>query len=203
MKVKLLCLIILLTFLSVPTTANAQTATRTSDLKKQISDLKQERQNIVSQTKEQIQAARDQFKERLQTIKDAGKRNLTARLDSNIALVNKKHTDRFSGILTKLQTFLNKISSEVTDAKTLLLAKDAQTKIDLASEAVASQGAKVYTIDITTETNLRTNVGTTISQFRNDLTQTYKLVIDAKQAVQNLRTDKVMMKKEATGSANL
>ena len=85
----------------------------------------------------------------------------------------------------------------------MLLAKDAQTKIDLASEAVASQGAKVYTIDITTETNLRTNVGTTISQFRNDLTQTYKLVIDAKQAVQNLRTDKVMMKKEATGSANL
>lgn len=207
MKVKLFCLIILLTFLSFDVTANAQTATSPSNLKDRMSDLKQEKRNVVSnvreQTKEQIQALRDQFNKRLQTIKDTKKKNLTQNIDAKILAANKKHTDRFSEVLEKLQKLLDEISQDKVDAKTILLVKDAQAKIDLAKASVASQTAKVYTIEITTELNLRKNVGSTISQFRNHLMQTHKLVIDAKKSVQNLRTENVMMKKEATGSANL
>lgn len=203
MKVKLVCLIILFTFYSVVTTINAQTATSPSSLKDRMSDIKQERKEAVSQTKERLQELKDQFKERLQIIKDAKKRDLTENIDAKIASANKKHTDRFSGLLTKLQTLLDKISSEVKDAKTILLAKDAQAKIDVAKDSVASQAAKVYTIEITTELSLRKNVGSTISQFRKDLMQVHKLVVDAKRTVQNLRTENVMMKKEATSSADL
>lgn len=203
MKVKLLCLLILLFLLSSATISNAQTATRTSDLKQRMSDLKEERKNAISQTKEQVQAIRAQFTERLQSIKDTKKRVVTQRLDSNISLANTKHTTRFTEVLTKLQTVLDKISLDIKDPVTLSDIKEAQGKIDIAKAAVASQAAKVYTIDITTETNLRINVGTTISQFRNDLMQTYKLVVDAKQKVTNLRESKILMKKEATNSANL
>lgn len=210
MKVKLVYLIIFLTFLSVPISANAltdMTATRTSDLKQRMSDLKPERQNVVSQAKEQtkgqIQEVRDQFKERLQSIKDTRKRIVTERLDSNISLANTKHTARFAEVLTKLQALLDKISQEVKDAKTILLVKDAQAKIDLAKEAVVSQTVKVYTIQIDLEANLKVSAEDIIKQFRNDLMQTYKLVVDAKQKVTNLRENGVMMKKEASSSANL
>lgn len=206
MRAKLyLVYVFLLTILILPATISAETATSTSSLKQQMSDLKNERQNAISQikaqTKEQIQAARERFKERLQLIKDARKRLLTQTLDVNIVLANAKHTARFNEVLTKLQAALDKISPDVKNPKILSDIKAAQSKIDLAKAAVASQAAKVYTIEITDETTLKKNVGATISQFRKDLMQTHKLVIDAKQAVQKLRTDKSMMKKEATSSA--
>ncbi|MBI2049487.1 hypothetical protein HYT32_01035 [Candidatus Roizmanbacteria bacterium] len=181
----------------------AQTATSPSSLKDKMTDLKEERASAISQAKEQMQLLRDQFKERLQTIKDTRKRILTEKIDSNIANANKKHTDRFGVVLTRVQELLDKINSEVNDAKSILLVKDAQSKIDLAKDSVASQAAKVYTINITTEGNLRINVGTTISQFRKDLVAVHKLVVDARQAVVNLRAENAMMKKEATDSASL
>lgn len=206
MKVKLVFLSILfLTTLILPVTISAETATGTSTLKQQMTDLKNERKNAISQirekTKAEIQALRDQFNVRLQAIKDARKRLLTQKLDLNIAFANTKHTARFSEVLTKLQEALNKISPDVKNPKILSDIKAAQAKIDLAKAALASQAAKVYTIEITDEISLRKNVGTTISQFRKDLMQTHKLVMDAKQAVQILRTDKSMLKKEATSSA--
>ncbi|MDO8661180.1 MAG: hypothetical protein Q7K43_04780, partial [Candidatus Woesearchaeota archaeon] len=194
MKVKLLyTLVFLLVFSITPTTTNAQNATRASDLKT-------ERQNGISQirerTKAEMQALRVQFKERVQTIKDTRKQGVTQKLDADIARANLKHTTKFNEVLARLQRMLDKIAPDAKDPKTLSDIKSAQAKIDLAKVAVANQAAKEYTIEITDETTLRKNVGTTISQFRQDLMQVHKLVIDARQAVQVLRTDKVMIKKE-------
>lgn len=203
-RIGLLC-IFLLTVI-IPLKVSAETATGTSSLKQQMTDLRTDRKNAISQirdkTRLEIQALRDQFKVRLQTIKDARKRALTQKLDLNISSANIKHTARFTVVLTKLQEALDKISPDVKNPKILSDIKEAQAKIDVAKEAVASQAAKVYTIEITDETALRKSVGTTISQFRKDLMQVHKLVIEAKQAVQILRTDKSMMKKEATSSAS-
>ena len=172
-----------------------------------MTDLKKERKNAISQikdrAKEQIQEERDRFKERLQIIKDVRKKSLTQKLDIDIVAANAKHTKRFNEVLTKLQKMLDKVSPDAKDPKTLSDIKAAQAKIDLATAIVASQASKVYTIEITTETNLRKNVGTVISQFRKDLMQVHKAVVDAKKTVQALRKDKVMMKKEASESASL
>ncbi|MEK7517032.1 MAG: hypothetical protein AAB583_00645 [Patescibacteria group bacterium] len=199
-----------LAVLIVPVTATAEsgeTATSTSSLKEQMTDLKKERKNAISQikdrAKEQIQEERDRFKERLQIIKDVRKKSLTQKLDIDIVAANAKHTKRFNEVLTKLQKMLDKVSPDAKDPKTLSDIKAAQAKIDLATAIVASQASKVYTIEITTETNLRKNVGTVISQFRKDLMQVHKAVVDAKKTVQALRKDKVMMKKEASESASL
>lgn len=167
------------------------------------SSLKGQRVERKQQIKDTVQMKRDEFKARIQTIKDQRKKLLVERIDTKIAELNKKSTDKFSEVLARLQTHLDKISQSTKDEKVLADIKTAQAAIDTAVAAVASQSAKVYTIQITTEQNLRINVGTTMSQFRQDLMATHKLVVNAKQAVQALNKDRVIMKKEATNSANL
>ncbi len=211
MKVKLIALIILSAFLIAPISSIAQTATSTptqrNTLKETMSDLKNIRKDTVSQaneaTKDKIQELKSKFKERLALIKDEQKRIVTERIDANIANLNKKHTDRFNQVLNNLQMLLDELEKEVKDAKTILLVKEAQEKIDVAKSSVDAQAEEIYTIEITTDLALRKNVGLTISEFRKDLVSVFKLVVDAKQAVLNLKGENVMMKKEATSSANL
>lgn len=208
MRVKLSYLLVfVLGILIIPTTVNAQTATNASDLKTQMTDLKTDRKNAISQIKErtkaEIEAMKVQFRERLQIIKDARKKVIVQKIYDDIAAKNKRHTDKFNEVLARLQAFLDKISADVKDSKTLTDIKAAQAKIDAAKEAIATQAAKEYIIEIIDEETLRKKVGSIIIQFRIDLMQVHKLVIDARQAVQTLRTDKLMIKKEASSSANL
>ena len=99
-------------------------------------------------------------------------------------------------MLSNLQTLLDKLS-QASQVDTTA----AQAAIDAAKLAVENQAAKTYTITISTETALRTDVGAVTSQLRQDLSAAHKLVVDAKQAVQSLRIDAAMMKKEVN-SAN-
>lgn len=203
MQKKLLCLILFLLLVALlPSFVNAQISSGTdsaSSLKRQRVELRQQMKDTVKmkreETKEAIKLKRDEFKAKIQAIKDQRKRVLVERIDTKITNANAKHTDRFTQVLSNLQAILDKISGD-TD-KT-----GAQAAIDRAKAAVETQAAKTYTITITDETNLRLNVGTTTSQFRQDLMATHKLVVDAKQAVQALKKDN-LMKKEATRSANL
>lgn len=219
--VVLCCFVFLLITLS--SLVNAQTNTSTdsasSRLKQQMRDLqakkhaevsqikKESRAELRQQIKKTVQAKREavreavairkeEFKAKLQTIRDEKKKALVERIDAKLTHVNVKHTDRFTQVLSNLQTILDKISED-TD-KT-----DAQAAIDTAQAAVETQAAKIYTITISAETALRSDVGAVTSQLRLDLMATHKLIIDAKQAVQALRTNNAIMNKEATNSANL
>lgn len=215
-------LLLLLFFTSI---VNAQTNTGTTSagrLRKQLQDIQTQKRSAVSDIKKEaketrmelrqqikdtvaakrlevkaiVEARREEFKAKLQTIKDQKKKALTERIDAKLANANTKHTDRFTQVLSNLQNILDKMNED-TD-KT-----DAQAAIDTARAAVEAQAAKTYTIIISTETALRSDVGTVTSQLRLNLMATHKAVVDAKQAVQALRKDNAIMKKEATGSANL
>jgi len=210
------------------TTTNSAQATsdRTSKLKQQMQLLKDQKQTPVSMTKkearidlkqqikERVQVKREEIKElvatkrqefkaKLQIIKDNKKKALVERIDTKLSNVNTKHTDRFAQALSNLQVLLDKISLTATEKSVLADIATAQIAIDAAKFAVETQAAKIYTITISTESALRSDVGTVTSQLRQDLAATHKLVVDAKQAVQKLRTDNAIMKKEATSSANL
>lgn len=167
------------------------------------SELFQEREA----TKAAFQAKREEFKIRLQTIKDQRKKLLVERIDAKIAEVNKNHTAKYTETLNRLQTFLDKFNNSATEAGKLsdVLANitAAQTAIDTARKAVDAQAAETYTMAITDDSTLKLNAGKTMSQFRHDLVAVHKLVIDAKQAVQKLNTDRKLIKKEkeATESA--
>ncbi len=200
------------------TTTNTQTATdAASKLKQQMQLIKDQKQTAVSlkqQIKERIQTKkeeikeivatkREEFKAKIQTIKDQKKKALVERIDTKLGNVNTKHTDRYAQALSDLQTFLDRITQSTTGTNALTNTATAQAAIDSAKLAVENQAVETYTITISTETALRSDVGTIISQLRQDLTTVHKLVVDAKQAIQKLNINKELIKKETTSSAEL
>lgn len=209
MRTKLPVLLALILFLIV-STSNASavdTASSAPKLRDQIGTIREQKQKAVAKIKDDarlaIKARQDEFRTKLQAIKDLKKKAILENVNAKLTEVNRKNTDKFSDVLTKLQTFLDKVESAATAPKIISNIANAQIAIDTAQAAVATQAANDYTIQVTGETVLKANANSAISQLKKDLSATHKLVIDAKQAVQLLRTDKIMIKKEATSSANL
>lgn len=201
-KLIVVCFLVFL-LIAFSSIVNAQTNIGTDSATK----LKQQRAELREQIKESVAAKRqvakeavatkrEEFKTRLQTIKNERKKALVERIDTKLTNVNAKHTDRFTQVLSNLQILLDKITGDVDKT-------DAQAAIDAAKAAVETQAAKTYSITISTETALKSDVGTVTSQLRLDLMAAHQAVIDAKQAVQALRKDSAIMKKGATTSANL
>ena len=188
------------------TTASAQTLDAASKLKQQMVLLQEQKNAAITKAKEEarviMQAKRDEFKVKLQTIKDQKRKALIEKIDAKLTQVNANQTAKFSEVLVRLQGFLDKIKQSVTDTKILANIVAAQTAIDTAKAAVDAQAAKIYTIEIVDDTTLKLNAGTTVSQLRVDLMNIYKLVVDAKQAVQKLNIDRLEIK-PATSSAEL
>lgn len=170
-------------FLAVPSVLLAQSPRQ---------DRTQDRKENAAQRKDAAQQKREEFKTRLQAIKDQKKKAAVERIDIKIANTNEVHTVRFTSILAKLQSILDRVSQKTEDAKangkdtTALDSSivNAQAAIDSAKTAVSAQAAKTYAIQISDEANLRNSVGTTVSQFRKDLRDVHKAVVEAKQAVQ-------------------
>jgi hypothetical protein len=133
-----------------------------------------------------------------------------------MASVNKKSTAKFSAVLERIQSILNRIIATAQNLKTKGVdttaldsaTASAQIAIDNAKAVVASQSAMVYVIQIASESALRENVGSTVSDLRLDLRDAHKAVIDAKQAVMNAAMElakfnerRIFKERPATGSA--
>lgn len=152
----------------------------------------QNRKDAVAQRKEAAQQKKEEFKTRLQTIRDERKKATVERIDTKIANMNKNHTERFVTVLNKLQSVLDRVSQKTAQARTNdkdttsaeAAIASAQAAIEAANAAVSAQAAKSYAIQISNEATLRNSVGTTTSQFRKDLKDVHKTVVEAKQAVQ-------------------
>lgn len=166
-------------------------------LMQQRQQAKQELQQKISQAYTQMKEAREEWRQKLASIQDEKKRLIVERIDEKIVDFNKKHATRFEEVLEKLQSILDKIKEKAKDLKsegenttalnTAVLS--AQKAIDAAETAIDKQEVKEYEIQISTEDTLRLTVGTTVSQFRRDLRDTHKAVVDAKQAVMNARKE--------------
>lgn len=191
-----------------PTIAVKATATDSATkLREQLKLLQEQKKDAITQVRTEaktlIDTKKEEFRTRLQTIKDQKKKTLVERIDSKIAELNQKQTTKFTETLTRLQSFLDKMSSSATIATVATDVQAAQAAITAAKTANEAQAAKTYTMTISDDATLKLNAGTTVSQFRLDLVAVHKLLIDAKQAVQKLNTDKGLIKKEATNSAKL
>ena len=168
-------------------------------VEQQKSNLERERATISAR----IQEARAKFKEGLTMIKDQVKQRLVQRIDKRIAEINKNKTDRYIKVLDVLQVFVDRTSEISTDSATLTNIASAQIAINAARLTVVAQAEKVYTMDITDEQAIRANAGTVISQFKHDLAAMYRLVIDAKVAVQKLYPKKESVRTQASESAQM
>jgi len=171
-------------------TGNIQTATDAADKLKLQMQLVQEQRNTAKvkakeEVKVRIQAEKDEFRQRLQTIKDLKKKALVERIDEKLTRVNTSRTARYTIALNRLQEFLDKTANAATGITPDEIAAT-QAAIDAAKTAVEDQAMKSYTMTIADDATLRLNVGTTVSQLRQDLMAVYNLVVNAKQSLQKL-----------------
>lgn len=161
------------------------------------------------------QTARAAYQAKLAAIKDERKKALLEKIDNRISTINKNSVDKMSLALEKLSTYLTKIAEKTSALKaagtnTTIVESAivaAQTAITTARAAVAAQVIKQYVITLGDESTLKTTVGATLSQFRQDISATHKTVQDAKFAVVKAQVEFVKLtgknNKNASGAATI
>lgn len=168
-----------------------EATTKTRLLKKPAASLREETKEAKTELKDKISEARDDFKAKVSAIKDEKKKQIINNLDLRIGTINTNRTNEMTKILERLTTVLGKISTKEAALKsegknTTKLAADitsAQSAIDAAKQAVTEQAAKKYTMNITTDTALKSAASTTIQQFMTDMKAVRTKVLAAQQAV--------------------
>lgn len=164
------------------------------NLKERRENLREKIQVKREEAKEKFKAKREAFTEKLAIIQDEKKKAIVERVDTKMANVNQHRTDSMSQALVKINEKLTILSQKIDAAKaaskdTTAAEKalsDAQAAYDAAQTAVSAQAGNEYVVQIGTETTLRTNVDTTVSQLQQDLRTTHQTVVAAKQAAQNV-----------------
>lgn len=189
---KFVLLTLLSTLFSVFFIAPAFAQTQSGSLREKRQDLRENVQQKRENLREQVQQRKKEFRKQLQTIRDQKKRAAVERINTKIANINKRRTDRMEKTLAKLRGILERISQKAEQAKTNgkdtttvdVAITQAQTALSTTEATVNTQAAKQYTIQIESEEKLRSTVGTTVGGLQQDLRDTHKTVVDAKQKVQ-------------------
>jgi len=173
-------------------TSSATVTTQKPTRDTQSADWVAQMRQLRDQKKTLLMERRKSFQEKLKNIKDERKRVLVDRIDSKIINLNRQRTEEMAQALIKLQTILERLNTKINEAhangidtaSASAAYDNAKNAVAAAEAAVASQSAKTYTIDISSdEAALKRTVGAVTSSFQSDLQATHKKVVEAKQAV--------------------
>lgn len=169
------------------TTSGKAVPNRTQLLQQKLETKKENAENKIMAVKEKIASKEAALKTRLQQFKNKKKAEIAERVNTNLNKINQNQTDQMKKHLDKMSAILDKL-----EARTAV--DPARAVIASASAAVTAQAQNDYTIQVTTETKVRTDAQMQRTKLHSDLSSVRKAVIDAKQAVANaIRT----VKKEA------
>jgi len=185
-KKKLFFLLLIISFFIVPLLTYAQDDVEIED----VNVTQVQKRNVRQNVKERKITNREEFKTRIAKIKDTKKQAIVEKIDNQIAVLNKKHTDRFNKLLEKLTSILSRIETKTDELETdgvnvstvdvaVQIARDA---ISVAQREILDQAGKDYVIEIDTESNLREVVSSGFKEFRGDmeiLRDSIKVVRDA------------------------
>jgi flagellar motility protein MotE (MotC chaperone) len=166
------------------------------EIKKQIEQIRLEFRNQIQEKREEmkarIEALKAQLREKLRERISERKREIVERIYNRINALNERITNHYMDVLDHLEKVLERIESRTAKAK--LNGRDvssveaaiekAHQAINTAREAVKAQAEKVYEPpEVTTEANLKLDVGKLRKQLHDDLKAVEKLVKDARDAV--------------------
>lgn len=187
-----------------------------TEFQKQLKDTKENKQGLVKEKRDQIletiKEKRDSFKQELEgkkdsteqkktdlkteiaKIKDEGKKATVENITAAIQKLNENAVTRFTETITKMENALisiesraDKAAAENIDVSTIRpLITQAETSISAARAAVATQAGKVYTIQVTDQTNLKTTLGTTRDQIKNDIKTTNESIKKSYDSLKNI-----------------
>lgn len=170
------------------------TETVREDIKKRKEEFKETVKTKKEELENQIKTKREELKTRLEKIKDERKKQAVERIDQQIDALNAKMVKHFSNVLEKLEEMLVRISERADkasnerglDVSVVRSAVDkAKTAIASARSAIEVQSGKTYTIKITTETTLKTDVGKARQALSADLSKVKDAVKAAQSAVKD------------------
>ena len=189
-KIAFIFLLAVTLTISHPVYSQSPSQLRTTIIQ-QRQELRKEMKAKREAMKEQFKADREEFKKKLSEIKNERKKAVVERINTKLININKNRTSHFNKVLDRLKKHLDKINSQTqtlqssdintTDLDEAITA--AQNAIDNARTAVATQEANEYIITITSEENLRGDVGKTMKQLQQDLQTVRESVLKAKKAV--------------------
>jgi len=166
------------------------------EMRSELKEKQKQTREMIKTKREQmvqkIQEYREQLRERLKKIKNETKKKIVERIYQRVDDLNERITNHFLDVLDRLEEILERIESRT--AKAVLHGRDvseaeeaikvAWTAIETAREAVRLQAEKVYQPpEITSEENLRIEVGALRQQLHSDLKAVEKLVKEARDKV--------------------
>lgn len=159
----------------------AKMEARTKELKDKMEaraeDFKKKLELRTEETKKKMEMGRAEFKKKLETVKDEKKKQIAERLDSQMAELNSRRVQNFTDTANRLNEILNKIvthtdkvelaGGDVSSVRTSITA--AQGATESARAAITTQAGKTYVVAITTEANLKNDVGAVRQKLETDL----------------------------------
>ncbi len=124
----------------------------------------------------------------LDSVKNEYKRTLLTRISDHLVTIQDRHINRLGEAVEKLNELHNRLSMKVeklqeegVDVATALAALEtSQTSIDAAETAVATQKAKDYSLDITSESTAQSQVATLVQAAKEDMKKTAETIRKAK-----------------------
>src|SRR3989338_10619687 len=125
--------------------------------------------------------------------KDQKKAQAAERINAELANINQRKTTELSHKLDKLTEILGRVSERAKDStvsSTLVneAISKAQTALDSAKAAVATQQAKSYSIVDSTETTVRADAKSGRNSLFKDLKATFQAVLSVRDAIGNIYT---------------
>ncbi|MHB9019346.1 MAG: hypothetical protein ACYC3G_00510 [Minisyncoccota bacterium] len=140
-------------------------------------------ESLKQEAKTKMAQEREALKVRLQVVKDEAKKATVQKLDENINNLNSNFVEKFTKNLTDFDTYLSKLvdkASATSTTKDLTAFNSAvgsaKAAIASAKAAVEAQTNKVYTIAVSSEANLKSDVSSVRGLLNNDLKSVRDLV---------------------------
>lgn len=152
-------------------------------------------QQRIETRKEKMASREATLKTKLQTFKDKRKAEAAERVNTNLNKINQNQTAQMLKHMDKMSTLLDKVEARFNKSF-----PDTRAKITAATEAVKTQAAKDYTLQVTSESTVRKDAETLRTQLKTDLMAVRKQVIAAKQSVSDAIRAAKSRPKEATKS---
>ena len=203
---KLLIYSFLAVFLAFPVSAQTGTTTGNtletdrervrSEIMEMRDDFKTRMDAEKAELQGEIQDKREALRAQLQKVKDERRREVVERIDVRLDELNARMLDHFSNVLDRLEDVLERIASRADkaegrglDVSTVRTAiTDALSSITSARSAVQVQAGNTCIVTVTTENNLRVDVGKARKCLHDNLTVVREAVKAAKEAVRRAAT---------------
>lgn len=180
------------------------------ELKQRVEERKEELKTRVEEKREEIknkvEHKREELKKKLEEIKDEKKRQSVERIDRQLDELNRRLLDHYLNMSNKLSDVLIKIAERADKAEergvdisaTRTAIDKANGAIEAVKVAVENQAGKTYTIQVTTEEGLKTDVGKARQALHGDLASVREVVKAAYEAVRSVATTFAKLPKPTT-----